>query len=194
MWEVINQWDANLLLWIQNNLRSELLTPFMKFITTLGNAGMIWIILSIVLVINRGTRKVGITCALALLCSLLINNIILKNLISRPRPFVALKELTLLVRKPRETSFPSGHTASSFAAATVILLGSGSKEKGHKVRRLFGVMAIVLAALIAFSRLYLGCHYPLDVIGGLGSGIACALIAMCIVNRIIKDKPNVMGG
>lgn len=174
MLEAINQWDANVLLWIQEHLRHEVLTPFWRVITTLGNAGIFWTVLAVVLMILKKTRMIGVTCMCALLCSLLINNIILKNWIARPRPFVSLPDLVLLVKKPKETSFPSGHTASSFAAATVIFC---------RCKKPVGIGALVFAAMIAFSRLYLGCHYPLDVLGGLISGVICAVIALAMIRK-----------
>lgn len=174
MFEAINNWDANALMWIQTHLRHECLTPFWRVITTLGNAGIFWVVLSVALIIPKKTRKLGITCFLALLCSLLINNVILKNLVNRPRPFTTLSDLVLLVKKPRESSFPSGHTASSFAAATVIFC------RGKKPA---GIAGLTLAAMIAFSRLYLGCHYPLDVLAGMIFGVVSGVIGLIIMER-----------
>lgn len=179
MLDVINQWDANLLLWIQENLRHEMLTPFWRGITTLGNAGIVWIILSVALIIPKKTRRLGITCGLALLFSLLFNNIIIKNLVARPRPFVSIPDLVLLVKKPGEFSFPSGHTASSFAAATVMVC---------RCKKSVGIAALVLATMIAFSRLYLGCHYPLDVLGGLVLGVICGALALRITGKMRQKQ------
>ena len=89
-----------------------------------------WVLVSIVMLVPEKTRRIGIAGILALLVSLLINNIILKNLVARVRPYEVIEGLIPLIRRPRDYSFPSGHTASSFAAAWVFIKifpgGSGS--------------------------------------------------------------------
>jgi undecaprenyl-diphosphatase len=152
----------------------------MIFITTLGNGGIFWILLTLVLLLNKRTRHLGITCALSLILMLFINNIFIKNIVARTRPYEVIEGLTILVSKPVDFSFPSGHTASSFAVAVVLMKECKTKWK---------YAALLLAILIAFSRLYVGVHYPTDVIGGLILGIIYAFIAMFIINRIkFPDK------
>ena len=101
--------DGNILLFIQEYLRNPIMTPLVKFITTLGNGGGIWIALTLLLLIIPKTRKVGWMMMTALLGTLLVNNIILKNLVARTRPYEVIAGLTYLVPKPGEYSFPSGH-------------------------------------------------------------------------------------
>ena len=138
--------DGQILLWIQEHLRSDMATPVMEFITHLGDTAFIWIGMAAVFFVLRKTRRTGVETAAALLFSLLANNMILKNLVARVRPYEVVAGLTLLIEKQPDWSFPSGHAASSFAAATVIWM---------KHRRC-GWLALVVAALIALSRVDVG--------------------------------------
>ncbi len=160
--------EPNILLWIQDNLRNDVLTPFFVVITSLGNAGILWILISAGLLIPKKTRKVGILCVAALLFSFLIDNVLLKNLVARTRPYEVIEGLTYLVKKPVDYSFPSGHTGTSFATAVVLFLSFPKK---------YSFWFPVLAFLIGFSRLYVGVHYPTDVLAG---AIIGTLIADCV--------------
>ena len=113
--------EQNILLWIQNNMRNDILNHIMIFITSLGNGGAIWVLMAMGLLIPKKTRKTGIMVISGLLLSLIINNIILKNLVVRTRPYDMIAGLTSLVGIQRDYSFPSGHTASSFVAAIIML-------------------------------------------------------------------------
>ena len=104
--------------WIQAHLRHPLLDPVMVFITTLGNAGILWIALTILLALKKSTRKTAAALAIALMLCLVSGNLLLKPLVGRIRPFHAQELVTLLIETPTDYSFPSGHTMSSFAAAT----------------------------------------------------------------------------
>lgn len=170
--EFLSVLDGNILLWIQENLRSDLLTPVFCFITSLGNGGIFWIICTVLLVLYPKTRKIGFMCACALIFSHIANNEILKNIICRARPFAQIPELTVLIDKPSSYSFPSGHTASSFACAWPMF---------RKLPKKFGIPAIMLAALIGFSRLYIGVHYPGDVLCGMLFGIGMSSLAIIFV-------------
>lgn len=173
--------DANILLWIQENLRTPVLTPFFKGITALGNAGLIWIILLLALLLFKKTRKTGILCACSLLGSLIINNLIIKNLVGRIRPYEVFSSLRVLIPFPHDTSFPSGHAGSSFAFATVIFL---------TCKKRYGIAALVLASFIAFSRLYLGVHYPTDVLCGSVFGIVIGAATVAVSDYLSKRKVN----
>lgn len=159
--------DLAIVAWAAENLHTPLFDRVMPFITMLGEYGFIWIIFGLLLLIRRDTRRFGIICFAALLLNFLLGEIILKNLISRPRPFTLLPEITLLIPPPSSFSFPSGHTASSFTAAVAICFYD----------KRYGVAALILALLIAFSRLYLSVHYPTDIIAGILLGVACAFAA-----------------
>lgn len=171
--------DADILLFLQNTVRNPALTPLVKAITVLGNGAILWVLVSVAVLIPEKTRRTGLTSILALLVSLLINNIILKNLVARVRPYEVIEGLVPLIRRPWDYSFPSGHTGSSFAAAWVFY---------RKLPKRFGIPALVLAGLIGLSRLYLGVHYPTDVLFGVVSGIGSGCIAMLTVKALIDKR------
>ena len=123
--------------------------------------------------------------AIALILVLLICNLTLKPIIARPRPFMLREEIELIISAPSGFSFPSGHTASSFAAAVGLFIY-------HKK---LGIAALIWAFLIAFSRLYMYVHYPTDVLAGMVIGILCAVVAMIIVNKVyepLSDRLNTL--
>lgn len=159
--------DGNILLWIQEHLRGDVLTPVMQFLTHLGDTAFIWIGMAAVFFLYRRTRGTGIQVLGALLLSLVVNNMILKNLVARVRPYEAVEGLIRIIEKQPDWSFPSGHASSSFAAATVIWLN----------HRKTGWPALVLAGLIAFSRMYVGVHYPTDVLAGAAVGVLMGWLA-----------------
>ena len=170
--------DGEILLWIQENLRNDFLTPIFKVITSLGNSGWFWIAGTLLCLFFAKYRKAGYLSAISLIGSLLINNLLLKNLVARMRPYEAVQGLTRLIEKQHDFSFPSGHTGASFAAAVIFFI---------YLPRKFGVPALILAFLISFSRLYVGVHYVTDVVAG---GLISTAIAICIwkVDEHIKKK------
>lgn len=176
--------EALILLFIQEHIRNAILDPFFIFITHLGDSGIIWIIISLVFLFFQKTRKVGCMMIIAMLLSLLFNNVILKNLVARVRPYEAIDGLQRIIEAQPDWSFPSGHSASSFAAAVVIW-----KCMDKKV----GISALVLAFLISISRLYVGVHYPTDVLFGILSGTCLALLVVYtfekynIKKRMMRD-------
>lgn len=177
MMDFLVRLDGNLLLWIQEYIRNPALTPVFKVITSLGNAGLIWIFFTFLLLVNKDTRKVGYISLAALLGSLLVNNIVLKNLVARIRPYDAMEGLIPLVTKPKDFSFPSGHAGSSFASACVLY---------RKLPRRLGVPALILAVWIALSRLYVGVHYPSDVLIGVLDGIIISYVAEYVSMRCLN--------
>lgn len=88
----------------------------------------------------------------------------LKAIVDRPRPFAHYAEPKVLVPRPHDASFPSGHAATSFAAATILSFAFPKAAPAF----------LVLAAAVAYSRVYVGVHYPLDVLAGAALG---ALVA-----------------
>ena len=117
----LQQLDMNILLWIQEHLRVDALTPFWKAVTFLGNGGWFWIVLCVLLICFGKTRKTGVTAALSLLSGFLITNLLIKNAVARPRPFNTYTQIIPLITAPKDYSFPSGHTCASFAVALVCL-------------------------------------------------------------------------
>ena len=96
----------------------------------------------------------------------IIANLILKNLVARDRPCWIDKSVSLLIPDPKDFSFPSGHSVNGFAASVALLLND----------KRFGIPAVILAAVIAFSRMYLFVHFPTDVFTGIVIGTACAIL------------------
>lgn len=164
--------DIEILRWIQANLRNPVLTSVFTFITSLGNSGFIWIAFSLVLLVQKKWRKAGITSLLALLISLIITFAI-KLSVMRPRPFMAYEDLINLIMPSEMNSFPSGHTSSSIACAAILY---------KYLPKRWGILAYVLAILIAFSRLYVGVHYPSDILAGAAVGWISAYLAVCLWN------------
>lgn len=182
MFSTFLQIDGGVLLFLQEHVRMPFLNTIMTGITTLGDHGMIWILFTILLLIPKKTRKAGLVSAMALIGSLLFNNLLIKNLVQRPRPYVTFADLQILIPKPSEFSFPSGHTSSSFAAAAAICACLPKK---------YGIPAMILAALIGFSRLYVGVHYPTDVLAGAILGIllgyGAKYLAEFFISALSKD-------
>lgn len=163
--------EMNILNWIQS-IRTPLGDVLMPLITKLGDVGMIWILLAIILVIIPETRKSGAVLAAALCVDLVLCNGILKHLIRRIRPCDINSSVQLLIARPNDFSFPSGHTAAAFAAVTA--LDAAGERKLWKP-------ALALAILIAFSRLYLYVHYPTDILGGIIVGVVAGYIGFWTV-------------
>lgn len=171
--------DGNILLFIQEHIRNSICDPIFQGITHLGDAGIFWILLTIVLLFFKKTRKAGIYSACALVGSVIVNNLILKNLINRTRPYEVIEGLKLLGKPATDASFPSGHTGASFASAVAMF---------KNLPRKYAILLIVLAALIAFSRLYIGIHYPTDILGGLVTGIGLGLLVNIVGDRILRKR------
>lgn len=175
MLDALMNLDGGFLLFLQESVRNPVLDKIMIFITSLGDKGMIWILATVLLLIPKKTRKAGMVSAVALLGSLLFNNMLIKNIVQRPRPYVTLEDLRIIIPRPFEYSFPSGHSSSSFAAAVSFY---------RLLPKKLGIPAIVLAGLIAFSRLYVGVHYPTDVLAGALMGIVLSYFAQYLVETI----------
>lgn len=184
MIETLLALDGAVLIWIQENLRSNVLTPVMLFVTRTGNAGMIWILLSLMLLCFKKTRRAGAAGLLGLVFSLILNNLFLKNAVARIRPYEVVEGLKLLTEQARDFSFPSGHTGSSFACATAVALVQRHSSRGGEFR--WYRILPVYAALMGFTRLYIGIHYPTDVFVGMLTGILCGYLACQIIRKVMK--------
>ena len=169
--------ELKILDWFQT-LHTPVLDKFMTSVTKLGNAGIFWIILTVLFLLIPKMRKTGVVMAAALIIDLLLCNVLLKNFVARTRPYDVNTGIQLLVAKLRDYSFPSGHTAASFASAAA--LDFAGEKKLWKP-------ALVLACLIAVSRLYLYVHYPTDVLGGVVIGIIAGYLGYRLV-KVLEDK------
>lgn len=159
--------DQTLLYWIHDNLSCGLLDLLMPKLTMLGDGGAVWLLAAGGMLCTRKYRRQGLILLAALAAGVLVGNVCLKNLIARPRPCWLDNSVRLLVSSPTDYSFPSGHTLSSAIGAAVLT----------KTDRRLGWAAIPIAAVIAFSRLYLFVHYPSDILAGAVLGAAIGLAA-----------------
>ncbi|MCR5499120.1 MAG: phosphatase PAP2 family protein [Acetatifactor sp.] len=173
------QWEIDLLNWFQG-LHSPMADKFWSFITKFGDGGIFWILLTLVVLIFVKDKRIGWTMFGALVIDVLVCNIILKNAVQRSRPCWVFPDVLMVngVEIPDDFSFPSGHTGASFAAAVAIFLRN----------KKWGIPAVILAALVAVSRLYLFVHFPTDVLGGLVVGVVGAVCSFLIVNAFYKNK------
>ena len=171
--------DLPILEWIAQNLRCAFLDAVMPVITLLGDAGLFWIAIAAVLLFIPKYRKVGLAMGVAMIMGVLVCNVTMKPLLARIRPYEYQlthfgKTIELLIATPHDFSFPSGHTLASFEAATVLAIYDQK----------WGIPALILACLIAFSRMYLYVHYPTDVLFSVVMGIGFAFLGVYLVKKV----------
>ncbi len=177
---VFNAYEIGLLHFLHDTVQCDFLDFLMPVITSFANYGIFWILLAAVLLPFKCTRKIGVSMGIALILGLIVGNLALKPFIARIRPYDFAPSIQLLIPPEHDYSFPSGHTFASFEGAVTIFL----------YNRKFGSAALVLAVLIAFSRLYLMVHYPLDVIAGALLGSLFALIAVRLTRSLAEKNPS----
>lgn len=177
MFEFITQTDFAILDFIQNFLKNPFFDKVMPMLSKMADEGIFWIGLAIFFLFDKSTRKTAWKMGLAMALGLAIGNGIIKNVVCRVRPYDINTSVQLLIPKLTDWSFPSGHTLSSFEAAGVLMICD---------RKRFGIPALVLSVLIAFSRMYLYVHYPTDVLGGAVLGIIFAIVGCVVVDLIYK--------
>ena len=175
---VLFKFDFQILFFIRDYIRNPFLNVVVPFYTTLGDDGIIWIALGLIMLIPPKTRKCGIMVLAALLVMVVFNNLLLKNIIARARPFATYPELIEnligVIHVPSSYSFPSGHTVSAMAVAFTVLTQ-------HKK---LGSIVLVFATLMGLSRLYVGVHFPTDVYGGMIVGAIIALFVYWAEKKI----------
>lgn len=181
--------DLSVFEWIQG-IQGKFMTALMVTVTTLGDEGILFIAMGLVLLFTKKYRKVGFAILIALIVMSICNNVILKDILARPRPFnlyiidpeayslwggeTARYFFPNLVHAPSSYSFPSGHTSSAFAAAFAILI----------YNRKIGIPMTFFAALMGLSRIYVEVHYCTDVIAGAVVGLVYALFAALIIKLV----------
>lgn len=163
-------WEAEFLTWLQQ-MRSPLMDSVMAVMSTLADYGVFAISVGIILLFFKKTRRTGFEVLISIALAFIVGNLIIKNVVARVRPYDAYEHLIPLVRKPSDWSFPSGHSTNAFACATAIFMN-------HKKT---GAVILILAGLIAFSRLYNCVHFPTDVVAGILIGAGFAVLAHFVV-------------
>lgn len=176
--QFIQSIDSGIVLFVQDNVRTGFLNAVMIFFSEIGSNGLIWIAGAAAMLLTRKYRYAGILLLICLTVCWVLNDGILKNLIQRPRPYLTLSSLTVLVPLRTDFSFTSGHASTSFAAAYAITRANG--------RRWAWVYAV--ATLIAVSRIYVGMHYPTDVLGGILFGTFIAVATYTLAARLITRR------
>lgn len=180
MFDIIQELDWNILYFIQTELRSGAMDAVMKLISLAGNAGIIFFLTAGVLLIFRSYRRCGANILLAMAAGAVLANLIMKPLIARDRPCWLDESIQLLVAQPHDHSFPSGHTLHAFLVATVIFLYD----------KRIGIPALIIAAVMGFSRIYLFVHFPSDVICGALIGAAVAVGCYFLLKALTKKFPR----
>lgn len=220
--DAFTQFDGNLLITIQNALYADWLTPVMKAVTMLGEGGYFWIACCLLMLAFRKTRRLGIICSLSLLFTFICCNLVIKPAVDRTRPWITFAAVNAMLPPPGDASFPSGHSANAMGPAWALFISTlsvrhrvtnaesgetrivrsysevpslGWKGAGADPRfaHRLGIAAVVLAVLIGLSRLYLGMHYPSDVICGLLLGMICANIVHAVIKKV-EAKRGIIGG
>ncbi len=194
------------------SIHNPVLNTIMEIITTLGDEGILWIAVTLILLLFKKTRKMGLTMGFALIVMAILNNEVLKPIIARARPFYAFDPASIpadhkyfdvlmekavanvkampelaarwvaeykfpeIIERPSSWSFPSGHTSNAFACATAVFAGN------KKV----GIPVLIFAALMGFTRIYVGVHYCTDVLVGAIVGIIYGVIGYFIAAAIVK--------
>ena len=201
MIEAITKFDLGILKFIYDNLRFPVLNEIMWFITHLAEPfiapiyPVIFILIGTAIYLKRrraGTldesfrpkfdfARLGWMMGVALLFGLIVCNLTLKPLIARPRPYtVEGYEFLLMIEEQSEKSFPSGHSVAVFEIAFAVAFAT--RGRGKK----WGIIAYICAVLIAYSRLYVGVHYPTDVLAGAVIGTVCGILGCLVVDKIYK--------
>lgn len=159
-------WEFSILYALQE-IHNPILDKVMLFITSLGDDGLFWIAIGVICLVFKKHRKMGLQLLLSMLCTFILGNLIIKNLVARPRPCDIDTAVTLLLSRPHGHSFPSGHSINSMVAAVALFLNN----------KKIGIPAVIIATLIGFSRMYLFVHFPTDVLAGFAIAI---LVAICV--------------
>lgn len=206
------QFDGNLLIGIQEALNADWLTPVMKVITYFGEGGYFWIALCILMLLFRKTRRLGIVCTFSLMFTFICCNMIIKPAVDRVRPWVVFEAVKAFLPPPGDASFPSGHSANAMGPAWGMFMATlpVATERGSTYKKVpclgwKGIGAspkkmhrracwlVALACLVGLSRLYLGMHYPSDVVCGLLLGMICATVVYTVITYIEKKRGRILG-
>ena len=156
------KFDKSVMEWIQQHLKTRRMDRLMLWATRMGDGGALWLLISFLLLCREKTRHAGFALVFCVVICAAVGNLAIKPIFRRTRPCNLNFSLPLLLKRPVDSSFPSCHTLTSFAAAVTVCQTGG----------FLGAAAFFLASLISFSRMYLYVHYPSDVLIGAVIGVA----------------------
>ncbi|MBQ1638997.1 MAG: phosphatase PAP2 family protein [Ruminococcus sp.] len=182
--EQILSWDFSVLNFIQEHFRCDALDWLTQLFSTIGHAGIVWIVISVIFIFFKKTRAAGVIGLLSMGLGLLLGEFVIKNIVARPRPFLTddprnlFLNAELIVKKPSGYSFPSGHSCAAAAFGTVLL----AKNK------VLGLVFLVPVLYMMFSRCYAYVHFPTDVLAGMLLGILCAVVVLIIFRATKLDR------
>ncbi len=168
--ERLRETDERIMLRVQAG-RKKWLNPILIAVTELGG-GVIWWVWYVFIFLKNEDKTALCYFAAAFFAGWILSAKVLKRVFGRPRAYDAMEEVVPLIRRPKDLAFPSAHAACAFSAACAITLTRPPVE---------GLIAVVLAVLVAYSRIYVGVHYLTDVIGGAVTGVVCAVGAYLIL-------------
>lgn len=173
--DYIQQIDSNILVFIQEHLRNEPLSKFFIPITHMGDWGLLAILVTLLFLMTPKYRRIGAMCVLGLILDALVINVIIKPIVGRMRPYDTIENFSAIVPLFSDKSFPSGHTAAAFVVAVIVC---------KMLPKRYGILALILACLIGISRLYVGVHYPTDVLCAAIIGTVMGLLSVKIYTTI----------
>jgi undecaprenyl-diphosphatase len=176
----INTIDETVLFYIQEHLKNPALDRVMVFFSSLGNAGFLWIVIAFILILIKRYQKCGLSLLCAISLATFLGENLLKPLFGRVRPCNKYPEIALLIERLSSPSFPSGHTMVAFASSTLLFV----------YNPVFGIIAYMIATLIAFSRMYLFVHYPTDILGGIFFGVLTSLMLYHGLSHVFQTSKS----
>lgn len=170
--------NVELFYFFNHAFQNPILDSIMPIFTHFGGFKFLVLILIAVLLYAKISRretlkKIAIIALVTLLFSGAIA-FVLKHIVHEPRPFMTLDNVHLLITEDDLNSFPSGHTTSTVAVVTALILNM--KELAKKYYWIIDIALIIFAILIPFSRMYVGVHYPGDILAGAIIGLFGALL------------------
>lgn len=180
-----NSFDHTIAKWANDVFQStnEILSPLLKLITNLGNMGFIFIMISLIMIFFKKTRKIGVIVLFSIAIGFVFTNLILKNVVARPRPFIDetsdyylwWKEAGSMIENGY--SFPSGHTTAGMAFGLSLFLCFKKK---------WSWVFLLIPLIMGFTRIYFMVHYTTDVLGAILVGGLSALISYFVIKYIVK--------
>jgi len=175
----IKNLDIQWFIFVNQSMHNTFFNVVMPLISNSGEDGLIWLIAALILYLSGPkTRRASFLMLVAIFISFVVGEEVLKHIFQRPRPFLSLEGVNLLITPPGSFSFPSGHAANAFAASLVV---------ARKVPRLAWPV-LLLTVIMAFSRVYVGVHYPLDILGGALLGALCAKFVLGLEKSVYRSS------